>query len=563
LWGFDWNWSAAPGRDLVVVLDLSRSMLARDIFPSRVSAAKQAALDLSRAVEKRGGYRLALVAFASRAKLFCPLTHDYDHFRSAVQALDPHLRQPDLIGTEDESGSGTRIGAGLVLAVGTHDKELQGYQDILLISDGDDPVHDGEWRRGATLAQRRRMPVHTAGVGDPVAGASILSRDDAPAGPDNPPVTTKLEEQTLEEISKLTGGTYVSARTDQPALGRLFHDVIEKSPAYEQKSELLGVRKAHYAWFFAGALFFCCLQMTLAGSRESEVGGQKSEVKGQKSGVRSQKSEVEGRNAVIVALLAFLVVSALPLDSTEDLVREGNRLFEQGKFEQALARYSSAEELTTDPGLVAFNEGVVLYRLGRYRDALLHFRRSNEDAVGTRQARLLYNLANCLVHEANGRDKAKLREAIDCYDRSIAHDAAAAELRADATYNRELARTLLEKKDSTQDTEEPITEKPEPKKPDKEQDPAADMTPQGVEASGRPDHAETPAAKGNAAPTASDQQAPGQGNLPPIPDQDDLVPLTREDALQYLGQAAARIGQEQKEYRISSRPKIPSAMKDW
>src|SRR5262249_31981188 len=81
-WGRDWGQSAALGRDVMVVVDCSRSMLAET--PTRLERARTALLDLVQAIQKRGGDRLGLVVFASRPKLHCPLTHDYDHFRSAL-----------------------------------------------------------------------------------------------------------------------------------------------------------------------------------------------------------------------------------------------------------------------------------------------------------------------------------------------------------------------------------------------------------------------------------------------------------------------------------------------
>src|SRR5262249_58131955 len=132
------------GRDLVVVLDLSRSMLARDVLPSRLERAGQALDDLSRAVERRGGHRLALVVFAARARIACPLTHDYDHFRQALAEQDAANPHPDIRPAGDDVQSGTRIGAALRLAVEAHDPHYRdhGTQDILLLSDGDDPAHD-------------------------------------------------------------------------------------------------------------------------------------------------------------------------------------------------------------------------------------------------------------------------------------------------------------------------------------------------------------------------------------------------------------------------------------
>src|SRR4051812_32395549 len=69
-WGRDWEPAAAHGRDLVVVLDMSRSMLAET--PRRLDRARAALIDLSRTVQERGGHRLALVVFAARAQLICP-----------------------------------------------------------------------------------------------------------------------------------------------------------------------------------------------------------------------------------------------------------------------------------------------------------------------------------------------------------------------------------------------------------------------------------------------------------------------------------------------------------
>ena len=113
-------------------------------------------LDLAETMKKHGGHRLALVVFAGRAKLACPLTHDYDNFREAVDAVDTEAPDPEL---EPGPGaaSGTRIGAAIHEALLAHDPRPQfhGDRDILLLSDGDDPAHDGEWREGAAERANR------------------------------------------------------------------------------------------------------------------------------------------------------------------------------------------------------------------------------------------------------------------------------------------------------------------------------------------------------------------------------------------------------------------------
>jgi Ca-activated chloride channel family protein len=170
-WGRDRDQSLTPGRDLVVVLDMSLSMLARDVpgptSDSRLGQAVAALQDLANAAEKRGGHRLALVVFASRAKVVCPLTQDYDHFREGLGQLDP--LDPLLeIGPVEDSGSGTRIGSALLESVKLlREAPSPGYQDILLLSDGDDPAQDEEWRLGVEAARKDKIPIHTIGLGDP------------------------------------------------------------------------------------------------------------------------------------------------------------------------------------------------------------------------------------------------------------------------------------------------------------------------------------------------------------------------------------------------------------
>jgi Ca-activated chloride channel family protein len=287
-WGRDWGQSTAPGRDVVVVLDLSRSMLAQDVVPSRVEKARQAIADLSYTVQKRGGHRLALVVFAGRAKLVCPLTHDYDHFRYALAELDPTSLPADLRPDGKESLSGTRIGAGLREAVTAQDPRFRGFQDIILISDGDDPAQDGEWREGRDEARRLKIPVHTVGVGDPAADSPIPDYaarrarprpDDSDAAPpptlkedamfqhNNQIVRTRLQEQPLEAIAQSTGGTYTPARTSDLPLGELFLERIEPGETHEDSEDAVSVYQQHYTWFFSVALLLLGLEMTLGQRR--------------------------------------------------------------------------------------------------------------------------------------------------------------------------------------------------------------------------------------------------------------------------------------------------------
>ncbi|HWG42956.1 MAG TPA: VWA domain-containing protein [Gemmataceae bacterium] len=254
-WGRDWDQSAAPGRDLVVVLDCSRSMLAET--PSRLERARTALLDLADTVEKRGGHRLALVLCAGKARLACPLTHDYDHFRASLENVESMAKDRDLE-PGAAAASGTRLGLALDLAVLSDDPRFQSTRDILLLSDGDDPAHDAEWRQGARAAAALGIHIHTVGIGDPNI-ASVIRLDTGLLMHEGQPVRTRLEESPLREIAEQTGGTYTSARTRSLPLGALYLDAIRNEAQREDSDDTLPVYQQRYAWFLGPALAFLAL----------------------------------------------------------------------------------------------------------------------------------------------------------------------------------------------------------------------------------------------------------------------------------------------------------------
>lgn len=258
-WGQDRDQSLAPGRDLVIVLDLSLSMLAQDVpsaaSESRWGQAVAAAKDLADAAEMRGGHRLALIVFASRAKVVCPLTQDYDHFREMLNQVDPF--DPLLeIGPSTDASSGTRMGLALQAAVRMlHEAVAPGNQDIVLLSDGDDPAQDDEWRMGLEAARREKIPVHTVGLGDPDRASSIPIHGLGELRYQGVPVTTRLDEKPLQEIAARSGGTYTPARTKALPLAEMLY------AGRELKEDSLPVYKSRYAWFYALAVAFLAIPL--------------------------------------------------------------------------------------------------------------------------------------------------------------------------------------------------------------------------------------------------------------------------------------------------------------
>jgi tetratricopeptide (TPR) repeat protein len=529
--------------------------------PSRHQRAVQALHDLADKVRQRGGHRLALVVFAAHAKVICPLTHDYDHFRAAVTRLDPVHLPPALRPQADGPDSGTRIGEALRLAVQIHDPRFPGNQDILLLSDGDDPGADNEWADGAGAAARSRIPVYAIGVGDPEKAFPI------PAGKGflrhgGKEVQTQLQEEPLQKIAQRTRGLYIPARTRTLPLCQWLRDVIEPRQAWREDDEdVLPTPQSRYALFFGAALALlgvCTCAGSLRGRR-----GSKGQQRTTQSAVRNNQ-KLPALSAGLAALVALLLLAAAPLPAGLDLLRHGNDAYHDENFKQALEDYTRAEAAVTDPGLVAFNKAAALFRLGLFDKAEYHYRCCLDDAEGQRRAQALYGQGNCLLQLAGTRDARMLERAIACYRDCRRVPEATVSLRADAGHNLELARLLWLKarKDSPAPPEndpEKTDPMPEKKHDDGKGESGERKNPEG------PQGAEPGKGKqGAEESTGTEQKRPaaGRGDLRPLPDTEELVPLPPEDASAYLERLAQRIRRERRDYWQGAAPAVPN-VKDW
>ena len=202
--------------DIMVVLDLSKSMLAEDTAPNRLGRAKA---EINELVDHLGGHRVGLVGFAGRASLLCPLTADHGFFELSMKGA-----MPETIGR-----GGTRIGEALTTAVRSFD-DGQASRLILLVTDGED--HDSYPLEAAEQARESGIPVVAIGFGsedgspitltDPETGASKMLQDS-----EGNVVNSALDGDTLREIALRTEGIYVPAGTKALDLESIVADHIE------------------------------------------------------------------------------------------------------------------------------------------------------------------------------------------------------------------------------------------------------------------------------------------------------------------------------------------------
>jgi len=218
---------AAEFVDLVIGLDVSRSMLAVDVKPNRLERAKLAILDLLNLLE---GDRVALVPFAGTAFLQCPLTLDYDAFAQSLAAV----------------GVGTipRGGTALERAIDTGVAAFEGRQGkhgaMILITDGES--HEGDAAAAAERAADAGIRIFTVGMG--TADGELIPLGDEGGGHaflkdrEGNVVKSRLDENTLADIAEKTGGAFVRAQGGTLDLETLFENELAALDRRELESAI-------------------------------------------------------------------------------------------------------------------------------------------------------------------------------------------------------------------------------------------------------------------------------------------------------------------------------------
>jgi Ca-activated chloride channel homolog len=232
------------GRDLVILLDLSLSMLAEDVRPNRLEHAKSLVRNLVAAVRAEGGHRLALVTFAGRSTLETPPTLDYRLFLDRLAVADPARVRV----------KGTMIGEALRQTVGAFGRFEPGYTDLVLITDGED--HGSAPDAAAQALADQGVALYVIGVGDPQAGARIPLEDDNGRHSflryDGSEVETRMRSDLLAGLALRADGVYAVADQGSESLARLYATHIADLPRRQIETRSSPVAAQRFQWFVLG-----------------------------------------------------------------------------------------------------------------------------------------------------------------------------------------------------------------------------------------------------------------------------------------------------------------------
>jgi Ca-activated chloride channel homolog len=212
------------GSDLYVLIDVSRSMLADDVAPSRLERAKA---DVESLLNRLQRERVGLIAFAGQAVVKCPLTVDYDSFRRSLKELD----------TNSAPRGGTAIGDAIRKSLEVFQENSSRDQVILLITDGDD--QQSYPLEAAAAAAERKVAVFAIGLGDPNQGSRIPQRPNSGlfVEYEGEQVWSKLDGSVLQDIAVKTSGVYVPAGTKSYDLGSLYQDYLQNRQGDSSESQ--------------------------------------------------------------------------------------------------------------------------------------------------------------------------------------------------------------------------------------------------------------------------------------------------------------------------------------
>jgi len=260
------GWNPKPktirrrGRDVVFILDVSRSMLAEDLAPNRLDRAKLSIRDCLEILE---GDRVALVAFAGTAAVKCPLTLDYGFFRMMLSGIS----------TDSIARGGTMIGDAVRKAVDeVFDDRERKHKDIVLITDGED--HDSFPEEAAKEAGERGVRIIAIGLGDenegkriPVTGGDGRKTFLKYKGQE---VWSRLDADALRKMVNATpGGKYFNVTTGTIDLGDVYLKVIASAERKELESKTMKRYEEKFQIFLAVAFGLLCVE-TVIGDRRRE-----------------------------------------------------------------------------------------------------------------------------------------------------------------------------------------------------------------------------------------------------------------------------------------------------
>jgi Ca-activated chloride channel family protein len=239
------------GIDIIFALDVSKSMLAEDVAPSRLEKSKQL---VSQIINQLGSDRIGIIAYSGSAFPVLPITSDYGVAKMFLQSMNPGMI----------SAQGTSIDQAITLATTFVDKKDKTNKLLVIISDGED--HTDEYQEALEEAKKLGLKILTIGVGTEKGGPIPLKRngivESFQRDQNDEVVITKRNEEVLKTVAKSANGGYVDGNSTKTVLDYVKNalDNIQKT---EFESTQMADFKSQFQWFLGFGFFLLFLDIFL------------------------------------------------------------------------------------------------------------------------------------------------------------------------------------------------------------------------------------------------------------------------------------------------------------
>lgn len=431
--------SLVKGRNIIIAIDASRSMLVRDTAPDRLTAAKAAAYDL---LDRFPEDRIGLLAFAGSASLQAPLTVDHNALRESLDQLD----------TTNVPSGGSNLAEAINLATKTFRETGQSTHGLIVLSDGE--LHEGKLDDATFDARQEGVFVVSIGLGT-LEGDFVPDpeeKDGRFRDRSGNPVLSRLTPAPLRTLAGDTGGLYLEG------VGNNFADkidtVIARLDAFEDEGRLQVTPVPRFQWFLLPAMFLLIANLLI-----------------RFLWTPARPSGIPAAATPAIALAALLL-SGPDLQAEEpswfakviDKVMQptksalGSSLLASDQPQEALILYQDAARSETGERLLKthYGEAMAHYQLGQYEQAAEAFSKSllSEDRQLQRDSH--FQLANTLYHR--GLEAQQAPQAPSEGEEPPKKRPKASELLQDAIANYDAALQIDKKHQSSRDNREFVKE---------------------------------------------------------------------------------------------------------
>jgi Ca-activated chloride channel family protein len=410
--GFEFQETHRKGLELLFAVDTSKSMLAQDVKPDRLTRAKLAVTDL---VTKLNGDGVGLIAFAGSSFLQCPVTLDYDAFRESLDALDVNVIPR----------GGTDIASAIHEAEAVFRTRTTADKILILITDGEDL--GGEAIAAAQSAAKNGVKIFTVGVGSttgelvPVPsenGGTDFAKDE-----NGKPVKSHLDETTLKKIAEVTGGMYQPLGAQGEGLTNIYDRGLNAFTRQDLKTHEARIPLEKFYWALLAALV-CFIGELLIGNRR-------------------RTAVPQLRTATTAAALLLFA----GLASTQASPQSAERAYQKGDFAKSQQDYAATVAKEPAKAELQFNSGSAAYKAGDYGQAASGFEKSLKTEQVPLQQKAYYNLGNTRYRLGQKTEKENPQETIKTWDQAVKSYDAALQIKAgdaDAKHNRDFVQRKIE-----------------------------------------------------------------------------------------------------------------------